>query len=451
MERRLAAILTADVVGYSRLMGEDEAGTVARLEGLTAEILGPLIEQHSGRIVKLMGDGFLVEFGSVVDSLECAVSWQKAVEARAEQTSEDRAIRFRIGVNIGDVIVKGDDVYGDGVNVAARLEGLAQPGEVLVSRTVADHVKGKIGSGFEDLGERELKNISEPVQVYRVVAQTGAPTTTTAARKKTGLPKVPLIAAGLAVLILAAGAVLWLKPWAPRIEAASVERMALPLPDKPSVAVLPFDNMSGDAEQDYFSDGMTEDLITDLSKNPELFVIARNSSFAYKGQKVKVHQVAEELGVRYVLEGSVRRAGDQVRINAQLIDATTGGMTVRSPMCSSFRTRSRGRSWPRSPSASAQRKNWRHPKPKPKAQRPTTSSCKAGTITEGEHRKTSAPPFHSSKGPFSWTPITDVQIRRWRRSIGTACGADGIGKWACPNSKLQRWRRNISEPPGKVR
>jgi TolB-like protein/class 3 adenylate cyclase/Flp pilus assembly protein TadD/rhodanese-related sulfurtransferase len=325
MERRLAAILTADVVGYSRLMGEDEAGTVARLEGLTAEILGPLIEQHSGRIVKLMGDGFLVEFGSVVDSLECAVSWQKAVEARAEQTSEDRAIRFRIGVNIGDVIVKGDDVYGDGVNVAARLEGLAQPGEVLVSRTVADHVKGKIGSGFEDLGERELKNISEPVQVYRVVAQTGAPTTTTAARKKTGLPKVPLIAAGLAVLILAAGAVLWLKPWAPRIEAASVERMALPLPDKPSVAVLPFDNMSGDAEQDYFSDGMTEDLITDLSKNPELFVIARNSSFAYKGQKVKVHQVAEELGVRYVLEGSVRRAGDQVRINAQLIDATTGG------------------------------------------------------------------------------------------------------------------------------
>ncbi len=159
MERRLAAILSADVVGYSRLMGEDEAGTVARLEGLKAEILDPLIEQHSGRLVKLMGDGFLVEFGSVVDALECAVSWQKAVEARADLTSEDRSIRFRIGVNIGDVIVKGDDVFGDGVNVAARLEGLAEPGEVLVSRTVADHVKGKIGSGFEDLGEQELKNI----------------------------------------------------------------------------------------------------------------------------------------------------------------------------------------------------------------------------------------------------------------------------------------------------
>jgi TolB-like protein/rhodanese-related sulfurtransferase len=250
------------------------------------------------------------------------------VEARAQLTSEDRAIRFRIGVNIGDVIVKGEDVFGDGVNVAARLEGLAKPGEVLVSRTVADHVKGKIGSGFEDLGEQELKNIAEPVHMYRVVAQPETSSTATAVRKKAkkkGLPKLPAIAAGLAVLILAAGAVLWLKPWQPRVEPASVERMALPLPDKPSIAVLPFSNMSGDAEQDYFIDGMTEDLITDLSKNPELFVIARNSSFSYKGQEVKVHQVAEELGVRYVLEGSVRRAGEKVRINAQLIDATTGG------------------------------------------------------------------------------------------------------------------------------
>ncbi len=325
MERRLAAILSADIVGYSRLMSEDEAGTVARLEGLKAEILDPLIEQQNGRVVKLMGDGFLVEFGSVVDALECAVSWQNAVEARAELTSEDRAIRFRIGVNIGDVIVKGEDVYGDGVNVAARLEGLAEPGEVLVSSTVADHVKGKIGSGFEDLGEQELKNIPEPVHMYRVVAQTGAPSTAAAVHKKTRFPKFPVIAAGLAVLILAAGAALWLKPWEPREEPVSEANMAFPLPDKPSIAVLPFTNMSGDPEQEYFADGMTEDVITDLSKLSGLFVIARNSSFSYKSQQVTVRQVAEELGVRYVLEGSVRRVGDEVRINAQLIDATTGG------------------------------------------------------------------------------------------------------------------------------
>ncbi len=325
MERRLAAILSADVVGYSRLMGEDEAGTLARPEGLKAEILDPLIDQHSGRVVKLMGDGFLVEFGSVVDALECAVAWQKTVEARARQTSDDRAIRFRIGINIGDVIVKGEDVYGDGVNVAARLEGLAEPGEILVSRTVANHVKGKIGSGFQDLGEQELKNIPEPVQVFRVVAQSGAEGATAAVSKKTGLPKVPLIAAGLAVLILAAGAALWLKPWEPRIESASVERMAFPLPDRPSIAVLPFRNMSDDPEQEHFADGMTDDLITDLSKISGLFVIARNSTFVYKNQPAEIRKVAEALGVRYVVEGSVRRAGDTVRVNAQLIDAITGG------------------------------------------------------------------------------------------------------------------------------
>ncbi len=325
MERRLAAILSADVVGYSRLMSDDEAGTLARLEGLKAEILDPLIDQHSGRVVKLMGDGFLVEFGSVVDALECAVAWQKTVEARARQTSDDRAIRFRIGINIGDVIVKGEDVYGDGVNVAARLEGLAEPGEILVSRTVANHVKGKIGSGFQDLGEQELKNIPEPVQVFRVVAQSGAEGATAAVSKKTGLPKVPLIAAGLAVLILAAGAALWLKPWEPRIESASVERMAFPLPDRPSIAVLPFRNMSDDPEQEHFADGMTDDLITDLSKISGLFVIARNSTFVYKNQPAEIRKVAEALGVRYVVEGSVRRAGDTVRVNAQLIDAITGG------------------------------------------------------------------------------------------------------------------------------
>ena len=325
MERRLAAILAADVVGYSRLMGRDEAGTLARLEGLKAEILDPLIAQHRGRVVKLMGDGFLVEFASVVDALACALAWQDAVEVRASQVSEDRALRFRIGVNLGDVMVKGNDVYGDGVNVAARLEGMAEPGSVLVSRTVFDHAKGKVNAVFKDLGERELKNIAEPVRVFRVSMEsqaTGAPALATTAPKSR---RRPVIAVILVLLVVAASATLWQRPWEPREEPASIERMAFPLPDKPSIAVLPFTNLSDDPSQEYFVDGMTEDLITDLSRISGLFVIARNSSFSYKGRQVRVRQVAEELGVRYVLEGSVRRAGDEVRINAQLIDATTGG------------------------------------------------------------------------------------------------------------------------------
>jgi len=325
MERRLAAILAADVVGYSRLMGEDEAGTMARLEDLKSEILVPLIAQHHGRVVKLMGDGFLVEFASVVDALTCALAWQEAVEAQAGQVPEDQALRFRIGVNLGDVMVKADDLYGEGVNVAARLEGLAEPGSVLVSRTVFNHAKGKVAAAFEDLGEQELKNIAEPVRVYRVSTAAEAAQRPSVAKARSKSRQLPVIAAAAVVLVVAAGAALWLKPWEPREEAASVADMAFPLPDKPSVAVLPFANLSDDPSQDYFADGMTEDLITDLSKISGLFVIARNSSFAYKGQQVKVRQVAEELGVRYVLEGSVRRIGDQVRINTQLIDATTGG------------------------------------------------------------------------------------------------------------------------------
>ena len=309
-------------------MGVDEAGTMARLEGLKAETLVPLIAQHHGRVVKLMGDGFLVEFASVVDALTCALAWQEAVEARADQLPEEQALRFRIGVNLGDVMVKADDLYGDGVNLAARLEGLAEPGSVLVSRTVFDHAKGKVAATFEDLGEQELKNIAEPVRVFRVSAATEVTKTPAVAKAKatSRLGWVPVIASSTVVLVVAVGVALWLtKPWEPREEPAAVENMAFPLPDKPSVAVLPFTNLSDDPSQEYFADGMTEDLITDLSKISGLFVIARNSSFSYKGQQVKVRQVAEELGVRYVLEGSVRRAGDEVRINAQLIDATTGG------------------------------------------------------------------------------------------------------------------------------
>jgi TolB-like protein/Flp pilus assembly protein TadD len=306
-------------------MGQDEEGTLARLEGLKAEILDPLIAQHRGRVVKLMGDGFLVEFASVVDALICALAWQDVVEVRASQVPEDRALRFRIGVNLGDVMVKGDDIYGDGVNVAARLEGMAEPGSVLVSRTVFTHAKGKVPATFEDLGEQELKNIAEPVQVFRVSKGSEDMEIPAVAKVTSRLRRLPVIAATVVLLIVAAGVALWQRPWEPREEPASLEAMAFPLPDKPSIAVLPFTNLSDDPSQDYFADGMTEDLITDLSKISGLFVIARNSSFSYKGQQVRVRQVAEELGVRYVLEGSVRRAGDQVRINAQLIDATTGG------------------------------------------------------------------------------------------------------------------------------
>ena len=325
MERRLAAILAADVVGYSRLTHLDEAGTLARLEGLRAEILDPLIAEHRGRVANVAGDGFLVEFASVVDAVSCALAWQDAVEARARQVPEERALRFRIGVNLGDVMVTGDDLHGHGVNLAVRLEGTAEPGSVLVSRTVANHARGKLPASFEDLGDRELKNIAEPVRVFRAARAPDATGATVPARTRPRSRRFAAIAAILVLLAAAASAGLWLKPWAPREERASETNMAFPLPDKPSIAVLPFANMSDDPSQEYFADGMTEDLITDLSKVSGLFVIARNSSFAYKGRQTKVRQVAEDLGVRYVLEGSVRRVGDQMRINAQLIDASTGG------------------------------------------------------------------------------------------------------------------------------
>ena len=282
MERRLAAILAADVVGYTRLMGADEAGTLQHLTELRQQVLEPLIAEHHGRVVKLMGDGLLVEFASVVDALTCAVAWQNAVVEQETAADEDKRLKFRIGINLGDVIVEGDDIHGDGVNVAARLEGLAEPGGIDLSDDAYRQVRGKVEAQFEDMGECDLKNVAEPIRVYRVrTAASG----TVAAR--------------------------------PASE-------PLPLPDKPSIAVLPFDNMSGDHEQEYFADGITEDLVTALSKIRWFFVIARNSTFTYKGQAVEVTQVARELGVRYVIEGSVRRAGNRVRITAQLVDATTG-------------------------------------------------------------------------------------------------------------------------------
>jgi adenylate cyclase len=282
LERRLAAILAADVVGYTRLMGADETGTLRRLTELRQQVLEPLIAEHHGRVVKLMGDGLLVEFASVVDALTCAVAWQNDVTEREEATEADKRLQFRIGVNLGDVIVEGDDIHGDGVNVAARLEGLAEPGGIYLSDDVYRQVRGKVEAEFEDLGELELKNVAEPVRVYRVAtAVTG-----TASAKPASRP--------------------------------------LSLPEKPSIAVLPFTNMSGDPEQEFFADGISEDLITALSKIRWFFVIARNSTFTYKGQAVEVTQVARELGVRYVIEGSVRKAGNRVRITAQVVEAASG-------------------------------------------------------------------------------------------------------------------------------
>ena len=281
--RRLAAILAADVAGYSRLMGADEEGTLERLKALRRELLDPKIAEHRGRIVKTTGDGLLVEFASVVDAVRCAVAVQQAMPERNTGVAADSRIELRIGINLGDVIVEGDDLYGDGVNIAARIEALADAGGVFVSNTVHDQVRDRLPFVFEDLGEQQVKNIARPVRVYRV-------------RDACHCQRA----------------------------AASVPTPALPLPDKPSIAVLPFQNMSGDPEQEYFADGMVEEIITALSRIRWLFVIARNSSFTYKGQAVDVKQVGRELGVRYVLEGSVRKAGNRVRITGQLIDAVTG-------------------------------------------------------------------------------------------------------------------------------
>lgn len=317
MERRLAAILVADVVGFSRLTEADEERTLDRLMELQSEVIDPKISEHNGRIVKLMGDGALVEFGSVVDAIRCAVDVQRSMTTRNTDIPESDRIEFRVGINLGDIVVEGDDIYGDGVNIASRLEGLADPGGICISGTAFDHVKTKLDVGFESLGDQQVKNISEPIRTYRVLID-GAVARNVAATK----PKLPLratiAAAGMVVLVVLAVAITWWRPWAP-----DVETVMFPLPDtdKPSIAVLPFVNMSGDTEQEYFADGMTEDIITGLSKFGLFFVISRNSSFAYKDGSIDVKEVARDLGVQYVLEGSVRRTGDRVRITAQLIDA----------------------------------------------------------------------------------------------------------------------------------
>jgi adenylate cyclase len=291
-QRKLAAILAADVVGYSRLMGRDESGTLARLRKNRAERLDPIVAKYGGRLVKLTGDGALVEFSSAVDAVSAAIEFQQAmIEANCDQLA-DTALVFRMGLHLGDLIVDGDDLYGDGVNVAARLEGEAPPGGILISRNVRDAVAGRVKATFEDLGGLLLKNIERPVRAFRVHWEASA----------------------------------WPLPVTSEVivEPATAPQMPLPLPDKPSIAVLPFQNMSGDPEQEYFADGVVEDIITALSRFKSLFVIARNSSFTYKGKTVDVKQVSRELGVRYVLEGSIRKAANRVRITGQLVDSETG-------------------------------------------------------------------------------------------------------------------------------
>ena len=317
--------MAADVVGYSRLMGADEVGTLARLKAIHKELLEPEIARRQGRIVKLMGDGILVEFASVVDALDCAVALQRGMAKRADGEPEDQRFAFRIGLNIGDVISDEEDIYGNGVNVAARLEGLADPGGICISGRVLDQVEKNVDVGFAYLGPQSVKNIEKPVNAYKVLLDRDDAGKIIGVPKSQAGPKWRWAAAAFGLLALVAvAAITWLRLGEPEMEPASVASMAFTLPEKPSIAVLPFKNFSGDPAQDYLADGLTEEIITTLSKVPNLFVIARNSTFTYKAKPVAAKQVAEDLGVRYVLEGSILRARDRVRINAQLIDALEG-------------------------------------------------------------------------------------------------------------------------------
>jgi adenylate cyclase len=299
-ERRLAAILAADVAGYSRLMGADEEGTLGRLKALRRELVDPKVAEHYGRIVKVTGDGMLAAFSSVVDAVRCAVALQQAMPERNAGAPEARRIEFRVGINLGDVIVEGDDLYGDGVNIAARIEALADPGGVLVSNTVHDQVRDRLPFLFEDLGEHRVKNIARPLRVYRIALTHPVPAGQARGLAADDAPRSPLSR------IAGEGA-------ERQRREAGEGRAALPLPDKPSIAVLPFANLSGDPGQEYFVDSMVEEITTAIARLPWLFVIARNSSFVCKGKPRDLRQVGRELGVRYVLEGSVRKAGNRVR------------------------------------------------------------------------------------------------------------------------------------------
>ncbi len=315
-KRKLTAILSADAVGYSRLMGDDEEATVRTITAYR-EVLTTLIQQHNGKVLDSPGDNLLAEFVSVVDAVQCAVVVQKEIKARNDELPEDRRMKFRIGINLGDVIEEEERIYGDGVNIAARIETLAEPGGVSISRTVYNQVRNKLKFGYEYKGEHSVKNIAEPVRAYRVLMDP-EDAGKIIGEEKPKQWRLAVVSVAVLLVLFAGGLTIWnifLRPSPLSRDAASEEI---------SIAVLPFDNMSNDPEQEYFSNGISDDLITDLSKIPDFLVISRNTSFTYKGKSVKIEQIAEELGVRYVLEGSVQKADDNVRINAQLIDATTG-------------------------------------------------------------------------------------------------------------------------------
>jgi adenylate cyclase len=329
-KRKLTAILSADVKGYSRLMGEDEEATVRTITA-HRKVITSVIHKYRGRVVDSPGDNILAEFVSVVDAVQSGVEIQEVIRAKNAELPDERRMEFRIGINLGDVIQEGERIYGDGVNIAARVEGLAEPGGICISGSAYEQIENKLALGYDYIGEHTVKNIVKPIRVYRV--PTGPETLQKITEEKRPAPtwqRAALQRAALAVVIalvvVAGGVAIWksYRPSPPPMEVASVEKMAYPLPDKPSIAVLPFNNLSGDPEQEYFSDGITEQIITGLSKISSLFVVARNSTFTYKGKPVKVQQVSEELGVRYVLEGSVQKSGERVRINAQLIDAIKG-------------------------------------------------------------------------------------------------------------------------------
>ena len=324
--RKLTAILSADVAGYSRLMQDDEAATVKTLEAYK-QIISDLVKQHRGRVVDSPGDNLLAEFASVVDAVQCAVATQKELQARNTDLPENRKMQFRIGVNLGDVIEEESRIYGDGVNIAARLESISDPGGICISKMAFDQIETKLPFGYTYLGEQTVKNITKPVGAYKVLMEPRVTEERGSGLKKQGAKRrMAVIGLAAALVIIAGGAILqfFIRPAAPTVEKADPKQMALPLPEQPSIAVLPFANLSEDPKQELLCEGITDNIINALSKVAGLFVIARNSTFPYKGKTVKAKQVSEELGVRYVLEGSLQRSGDRVRITAQMVDAITG-------------------------------------------------------------------------------------------------------------------------------
>jgi TolB-like protein/class 3 adenylate cyclase len=325
-KRKLSAILSADAVGYSRLMGDDDEATVRTLTAFRTAV-SDLVQQFRGRIVDNPGDNILAEFTSVVDAVNCSVEIQRELAERNAELPENRRMLFRIGVNLGDVIEEDGRIYGDGVNIAARVESQAEPEGICLSGRVYDQVANRLGLEYENLGKHQVKNINVPIRVYRVLSYPGAAAHRAVKARKTirQSRRKTLITTAAAILLVVAAGLIWQFQFRePPIAPASEEYMKFSLPEKPSIAVLPFENMSNDPDHEYFCDGLAEEILTTLSKIPQLFVISRNSSFVYKGKPVKIKQVAEDLGVKYVLEGSFRKSGEKVRITAQLIDATGG-------------------------------------------------------------------------------------------------------------------------------